>query len=126
MNKIIYTIFLCLVLLTTTSAKAIEILRVEPANWWTGMKNSELQVLVYGPDIARSALHVSYPGITLKEVAKTTNPNYVFIYLTISRDARPGNVPLNFTEGTQKFTYNYPLLARTDKGGALGFNASDV
>jgi hypothetical protein len=35
-------------------------------------------------------------------------------------------VPMQFVDGTAKFTYNYPVLARTDKSGALGFNASDV
>jgi len=126
MNKSFYTIFLCTALLTTTFAKAIEILRVEPSNWWTGMKNSELQIMVYGPNIAKSALRINYQGITLKELAKTTNPNYVFIYLSIAKGTKSGNVPLNFTDGNQKFTYNYPLLARNDKSGALGFNASDV
>jgi glycosidase len=69
---------------------------------------------------------INYPGIKLKEVAKSSNPNYLFIYLSIAKGTKPGNVPMHFTEGKQKFTYNYPLLARNDKSGALGFNASDV
>src|SRR5687768_4703675 len=115
-----------LMFLTASSAKSIEIVRVEPANWWTGMKNSELQIMVYGPDIARSAVSVNYPGISLKEVAKTTNPNYAFIYITIAKGTRAGNVPFVFTNGKEKLTHNYPLKARTDKSGAMGFNASDV
>ena len=127
MNKKLSAILLFVAgLLTTTWAKAIDITRVEPANWWTGMKNSELQIMVYGPDISKSTLTINYPGIKLKEVAKTTNPNYLFIYLSIAKGTKPGNVPMHFTEGQQKFTYNYPLLARSDKSGALGFNASDV
>jgi glycosidase len=31
-----------------------------------------------------------------------------------------------FTDARQKFTHNYPILARSDKSGAQGFNASDV
>jgi len=127
MHNSLYTVFLCaVVLLTAPSANAIPITRVEPANWWTGMKNSELQIMVYGPDIGKSTLTVNYPGIVVKELAKTANPNYVFIYLSIAKGTKAGNVPLHFTDGQQKFTYNYPVLARSDKSGALGFNASDV
>lgn len=127
MKKSIYTIFLCAVaLFGATLANAITITRVEPSNWWIGMKNSELQIMVYGPGIGKSTLTINYPGIKLKEVAKTANPNYVFIYLSIAKSTKPGNVPLHFTEGQQKFTFNYPVLARNDKSGALGFNSSDV
>ena len=63
MNKKLFTILLFAAgLLITTWAKAIDITRVEPANWWTGMKNSELQIMVYGPDISKSTLTINYPG----------------------------------------------------------------
>jgi len=114
------------VLLTAASTQAIDISRVEPANWWVGMKNTELQIMVYGPEIGKSTVAINYPGVKLKELAKTANPNYVFIYITIAKGTKPGKVPLLFTEGQQKFTYEYPLLARSDKSGAAGFNASDV
>jgi len=35
-------------------------------------------------------------------------------------------LPIKFTDGHDRFTYNYSLKARTDKSGALGFNSSDV
>lgn len=125
--KNLFRLFLfALAFLTVSSAKSIDITRVEPSNWWTGMKNSELQILVYGPNIGRSTVTINYPGIKLKEVAKTSNPNYAFIYLTIAKGAKPGNVPLVFKDGQEKFIYQYPIKSRTDKSGALGFNPSDV
>ncbi len=30
-----------------------QIQKVEPAFWWKGMKNPELQILVYGKDISK-------------------------------------------------------------------------
>jgi neopullulanase len=117
---------LTLAILTATAAMAIDITRVEPSNWWVGMKNTELQIMVYGPDIGHSTVTVTYPGIKLKQVAKTTNPNYAFLYISIAKGTKPGNVPLLFTDGNERFTYNYPIKARKDKSGALGFDASDV
>jgi glycosidase len=119
-------LLLVLAFFTAASASAIDITRVEPANWWTGMKNSELQIMVYGPGIGRSTVTINYPGIKLKEVAKATNPNYAFIYISIAKGTKPGNVPLTFTNGKERLVHQYPLRARTDKTGALGFDASDV
>jgi glycosidase len=90
------------------------------------MKNTELQILVYGPGIGKSGVTVNYPGVNIKEIARPTNANYLFIYLNIARETKPGILPLLFTNGQDKFTYKYPILARTDKSGALGFNPSDV
>jgi glycosidase len=126
LKKTFPLIVLSAILLMPASVKAITIDRIEPANWWTGMKDTQLQIMVYGPNIAHSKLVISYPGITVKEVAKVENPNYLFVYINIAHGTKPGNVPMHFTDGQNKFTYNYPILARTDKSGALGFNASDV
>jgi glycosidase len=127
MIRKIPTLLLCAVLLFTgLQASAITITRVEPQNWWVGMKNKELQIMVYGPGISRSALTINYPGISIKEVAKTDNPNYLFVYMIIGSGTKPGTVPLHFKQGSDNFTYNYPLKARTDRSGAGGFNAADV
>jgi glycosidase len=125
-KRIIVSLFCIAAILTTTTIKAITVTRVEPSSWWTGMKNTQLQIMVYGPNISKSKLVINYPGISVKEIAKTENPNYLFVYITISKTTKPGVVPLHFTDGAEKFTYNYSLLPRTDKSGALGFNASDV
>jgi glycosidase len=126
-SNFVYAVLLCTAFFfRTMPAQAIDISRVEPANWWIGMKNPELQIMVYGPNIGQSKVTINYVGVKLNEVARTTNPNYVFIYLTIAKGTKAGNMPIVFTDGNEKFTYKYPLLARSDKNGALGFNASDV
>ncbi|RVU01357.1 alpha-amylase [Mucilaginibacter limnophilus] len=108
-----------------TDAAAASVTRVEPAYWWIGMKNKELQLMVYGPAIAKSTPEITYPGVTIKEVARTDNPNYLFVYLTIDA-AKPGIVPIKFSDNGKVFTYKYELKARTDKSGALGFSKADV
>jgi hypothetical protein len=42
------------------------------------MKNPELQILVYGKDIAKNEIELS-DGIQIKNIQKVENPNYVFI-----------------------------------------------
>jgi len=124
-KKFIFLLFI-IALLSGPSVKALKINRVEPENWWVGMKNKTLQILVYGPDIAKAKLNIHYAGIKIIEIDKTDNPNYLFVYIDIAASTKPGMIPLHFADGAEKLTYDYPLKTRTDKSGALGFNASDV
>ena len=81
---------------------ATDISRLEPACWWVGMKNPELQIMVYGKNIASSQVHIDYPGVRVKEVVGVENPNYLFIYLDISKEASPGTMNLVFQKGKKK------------------------
>ena len=55
-------------LLCASSVYAIDISRLEPACWWVGMKNPELQIMVYGKNIASSQDYIDYPGIAEEPV----------------------------------------------------------
>ena len=102
--------------------------RLEPANWWVGMQYSQLQIMLYGKDIAQLQPQVQYAGVTLSAVDRTTNPNYLFITLSLADTVKPGDITLNFSiNGDTVITQHYPLLARqVDSAQRAGFNASDV
>ena len=51
--------------------------RVEPTFWWVGMKNTKLQLVVYGNRISDKKVSFNYPGISLTKVNKVENPNYL-------------------------------------------------
>ena len=53
----------------------------EPPCWWVGMKNSELQLMVHGKDIAQAEVNISYPGVELVSVDRVGSPNYLFVNL---------------------------------------------
>ena len=116
----------CLMLCTVALSKAIDVQRMEPANWWVGMENHELQVLLYGKDIAKSDVSISYPGVTLKEVAKVENPNYLFLYLDIDESAKPGTMNIVIKEGKKQQKQPFALRERNRKVGAQGFSTADV
>ena len=88
---------------------AIKIDRLEPAFWWTGMQNKELQIMVYGPNIAQCEVSVKYPGITLDRCIKLESPNYLFLYLTLSDNLKPDYFDIYFRQGKQKTKYRYEL-----------------
>jgi hypothetical protein len=70
--------------------------RVEPMNWWVGMKNPKLQLIVHGNNIAERTVKLSYPGVKLTQVHKVENPNYLFLDLDISSSTSPGTFTIAF------------------------------
>ena len=120
MKKII--ISLALILSSMTMQAATKIDHIEPENWYVGMKNSSLQLMVYGKNIRDSHVSVDYPGVKIDSLVRLDSPNYLFIYLNLS-GAKPGNMVLNI-DGKK---VNYPLKARTMSGDKrIGFDNSDV
>ena len=113
-------------LLYISSVCAIDISRLEPACWWVGMKNPELQIMVYGKNIASSQVHIDYPGVRVKEVVGVENPNYLFLYLDISKEASPGTMNLIFQKGKEKEVRTFELKEKNKKVGAAGFSPADV
>ncbi|HCY40085.1 MAG TPA: alpha-amylase, partial [Prolixibacteraceae bacterium] len=108
------------------NASAVVITHTEPSFWWVGMKNTELQILVYGENISSSKVSVNYPGVKVKTVETVESPNYLFIYLNISKSAKPGMMNIEFAGDGQKTVQPFELKPRNPKPGALGFSTADV
>jgi len=121
------SLFIFLIFLTITTF-ALNVDRVEPLFWWVGMKNPNVQLMVHGSDIATSEINLNYPGVRIESVARQENPNYVFINLVISPDAKAGSFPIVFREGKKEQTsYTYELKTREpNSANRNGFDASDV
>ncbi|MBW8682802.1 glycoside hydrolase family 13 protein [Chitinophaga rhizophila] len=110
----------------STLAQLPRLERVEPAFWWTGMHEPFLQLIVHGDKIAEKEVSLTYPGVTLQEVHKVENPNYLFVDINISAAANPGTFPIRFTKKGQKdIVYNYELKKREGGIKAQGVNSSD-
>lgn len=73
MKQFILTFFL----LSQTVLKAQTIDRIEPQNWWVGMKYNTITLLVYGKNISELQPSISYKGVSLVKKEKFENKNYL-------------------------------------------------
>ena len=117
----------CLSLLTLI-ASAQNLDRVEPPNWWVGMKTTHLQLLIHGENISQTEVTLSYPGVELESVTKVENPNYLFVDLKLASYVEPGKFNIEFKKGKKMVaTYSYELWEReANSANRPGFNSSDV
>lgn len=87
--------------------------RIEPANWWVGMKNNSVTLLIYGKDISDLQPAISYPGIIITENKTVENRNYLFLTLQINPDAKAGTVKIKFSKDNKVIlTKDFPIYAR--------------
>jgi len=123
--KYIITLFIGMLVLSVTGQN---LERVEPPNWWVGMKAQDLQLLVHGENISLADVSFDYPGVELEAVTKVENPNYLFIDLKFSEGVQPGNFDIHFKVGKKEVaTYKYELWKRKPNSAMReGFNSSDV
>jgi hypothetical protein len=103
-------------------------LRIEPAFWWVDMKNTQLQILIYGKDINLTVPQFNYPGVTLDSIVKTDNKNYLFLYLTLHLNTKPGKFEITFSQkGKASTQYIYEFKERRPGSAERNsYNASDV
>ena len=117
---------------TMSAARKTVIDRIEPTDWYVGMKNPTVQLMVYGKGIRDvQSVTTDYPGVVIDSLVRLDSPNYLLIYMNL-KDAQPGTMTLKFRRQEtgvrrQELKYDYQLKAREMKGEErIGFTNADV
>ncbi|WDT88136.1 glycoside hydrolase family 13 protein [Alteromonas sp. 009811495] len=102
-------------------------LTVSPPNWWVDMAASDVELMVYGDDIADDTVTVSKGAVSITKTQALDSENYLFLTLNTEK-AKAGEVILTFTDsdGTVR-EKSYSLLKR--KAGSAqrqGFSPKDA
>lgn len=111
-----------------STAQEFSIKRIEPPNWWFGMRTDTIQILIYGRNVGSAEIYPSHKGATVIDYHKAESPNYLFIDLVVDNSI---NENLNFEIGLATEEYDtvitFPILQREKREKAFqGFNQSDV
>jgi len=115
---IFFTIF------SVTNAQKADLERIEPPNWWVGMQNKNLQLLVHGDNIAQTTIKIESELVKITEIHKTENPNYLFIDIEILTD-KSGSFDILFLSKNKKVAeYNYILNEKSEH--KRGISSEDV
>ena len=108
-----FVLTIMLVLNTLLHMLNAQIDHVEPPNWWIGMQNHNLQIMIHGSDIGETTPIINYRGVTIKKIHKSESKNYIFIDLKIEKHTKPGQIILQFEKyGKIIYSYRYSLLKR--------------
>ena len=106
-------------------------INVYPTNWWVGMKEPKLQLLIRGTsNISVDGLSVSSSSseVRVVKVHRPENRHYIIVDVEISRTARPQTVRFSYGPSNQKKTFSYQLRSRNSGNGttrAMGVTSKD-
>jgi neopullulanase len=99
-----------------------------PPNWWVGMRESRLQIMVQGAGIgAIKPILDDTPRAKIVKITRGDSPNYLFIDLEIAAAATAGELTFRFAREGGAIVLRYPLLARAPGSAERrGFDTRDV
>lgn len=78
-------------------AATVDVDRIDPPNWYTGLNDPSLQLMIYGKGIKGAEVTTNYPGVSIDSVVNVESANYLLVYLNV-KDAQPGAMTLNFSQ----------------------------
>jgi neopullulanase len=95
---------------------------VYPTNWWVGMKNPKLQLMIHSSldiGVDKLAVKSSSKDVKIIKINKAENRHYIFIDVEISPAAKPQIVKFSFGGiiASEWQTFNYELKARSKDNG---------
>lgn len=102
--------------------------RVDPPHWYVGMRNSTLQLMVYGKRLDRVTKVSVSPaqGVCITEMVRCDSPDYLLIYVDVA-GAAPRFVNFSFHVNTKVYALSYELRQRDmEPTERHGFTSADV
>ena len=126
MRKTFLILSLIVYMMSMNAATKVKVQRIDPTNWYVGMKDASLQLMVYGQGIGGATVSTDYPGVRIDSLVRLESPNYLLVYLNL-KDAKAGKMPLTFQIGKKKMKVEYTLNNREMSGEKrVGFTNADV
>lgn len=126
MKKYLLPLALSLVSFGAVAQKP-QIKHIAPTNWWAGMQETKLQILLHGEGLAKYDVAIKGTNVRLLETIKEENPNYLILYVD-TKGAPAQTISIQLTDPKGKaHSVAYKLEARKDGASEIkGFDASDV
>lgn len=112
----------------------IRVDRVEPPNWWVGMKHNRVQLMLHGVFPKDTTVTCDQPGVDVTGVHTVDNDHYLFVDIDIASDAEPASYRLEFkrrdiseTQSERSAIVEFPIHQRESlKGKHQGFTTRDT
>ncbi|USI26719.1 glycoside hydrolase family 13 protein [Alteromonas macleodii] len=102
-------------------------LDVYPPNWWTGMQHSEVELMIFGKDVADDKVSVTEGSVQIKQSRALDSENYLFVTLDIA-DASPQELVLSLKDEDGSSRDIHYSLEKRAKGSSAreGFGPEDA
>jgi len=113
-------------LISTLFPQAFKINKIEPPNWWSGMKSNDVLLMVYGENLDNIKVSCKDKRFKIMKITQTKNSSYLFIDVSL-KNTPSGNYKLTFAKDKEKIKLDYTILKRELSASKhQGFSKEDV
>jgi neopullulanase len=109
---------------TMLVAQNMQISKVEPPNWWAGMANDTVQVMVYGNNVKNAIFSINAKDAKVVNVF-AQDDDYAFVSIVGINKIKPQTITITAQKGSEKTKIDFPVLEK-DKFMPGGFSRKDV
>jgi len=107
--------------------QSLAVNKIEPPNWWVGMKWNQLQLMIYGENLSDAHLKFNDERLKVLDIHSVDNPTYLFVDILIPNDIPAGEYTITISKDEEEIKLEYPILEREFPAEShLGFNNEDV
>jgi neopullulanase len=100
--------------------------RVDPPFWWSGMKNTAVQLMLHGEQLSEAEVSLKSGNVKITGTQKVESKNYLLIDLDLTGVA-PGANQFELKVGKKKIPFTWNVLARDPQTTAMhGLSGADV
>lgn len=115
------------VALVSVSAQNFSVNKIEPPNWWAGMKTNEIELLVYGENLANTKVFSENDAIKIIKYEPNFSGKYLFVTVKVNGATEPDDGKIIFVNEGDSVEINYPILKREFPAEShAGFSEKDV
>jgi len=108
-------------------SQSFSVNKIEPPNWWIGMKWNQVQLMIYGENLSNA--EVKFDDVRLKviDIQSVENADYLFVEVMIPDDLPEGNYSMKLQKENYEISVDYKILWREfPTESHNGFNNEDV
>lgn len=110
-----------------TGADELRIDRIDPPNWWVGMKHNEVQLMLYGEGLEGVKVDSMEPRLQVRRIRATAEGHYAFVDVVIPPELSAGEYRFRIGNEHRELELTFPVLGRNaDKPRHQGFDVRDT
>lgn len=126
-HKIFKTFALSILFIDALFAQNIQVNKIEPPNWWGGMKLNKVQFMLYGNNLKNLSSVKELSGVNEVQIFNAASPSYVFLKIDIPEVEKDTIIKMSLTNSIDTISIKIPILKRSNCSECYkGFNSSDI
>lgn len=127
MNIKNFLIHLTIFIFSCINYSQIRIDKIEPPNWWIGMRYNKIQVMIYGENLDGVSASFNTDKLKVLKVYAAQNTSYCFIDIEIPENLPEAGYILKLFRDNEEASIKFPLFYRDDESRRYqGFTNKDV